>query len=270
MAVTAWGKSPDRRLSLFSLKVRGKPKNQPVNAMNQVVLNNLDHQHLRIHRGHGEHLGDNIRQVMIVPQEFREAQSCYPILFRKKAASDDIEPMALFGFYEQENLFLQGDRWDADYIPLAIQRLPFVIGYARDSFSSDQQPVICVDLDHPRVNQSQGEPVFLAQGGNSPYLDHINSILAELMRGVDQARALTRALQARGLLEPITLSATLRNGQAFELTGFLTIHEERLASLDAQSLDELHSAGHLACAYLALASLSRIRELIRRKEARSS
>ena len=52
--------------------------------MNQYeVLNKDKHRQLRIKTGHGAALGDAVMYAMTYPMEFRDIQSCYPILFTK-------------------------------------------------------------------------------------------------------------------------------------------------------------------------------------------
>jgi hypothetical protein len=47
------------------------------------VLNKEKHRQLRIKTGYGAALGDAVMSVMTFPLEFRDIQSCYPILFTK-------------------------------------------------------------------------------------------------------------------------------------------------------------------------------------------
>jgi hypothetical protein len=46
------------------------------------------------------------------------------------------------------------------------------------------------------------------------------------------------------------------------------VNEDRLASLAGEALGELHEAGHLMPIFMALASLSNLAKLARRKEQR--
>ena len=87
-------------------------------------LNNLDHRDLRIDTRHGAALGDAVAFAPTFPDEFRSLQAHYPIVFRK-SADGALQPVALFGFEDGQNLFLDGERWDATYLPLAIERQPF-------------------------------------------------------------------------------------------------------------------------------------------------
>lgn len=65
--------------------------------------------------------------------------------------------MTLFGFQDQENLFLQQDNWRGCYIPLMLRRQPFLIGQqlVREDGIETTQRVIHIDLDNPRVSQTE-------------------------------------------------------------------------------------------------------------------
>ena len=46
-----------------------------------------------------------------------------------------------------------------------------------------------MDLDHPRVSETEGEPVFLEHGGNSRYLDRVATILQGINQGIEVIEA---------------------------------------------------------------------------------
>ena len=52
------------------------------------------------------------------------------------------------------------------------------------------------------------------------------------------------------------------------LSGFYTIHEENLAKLGAEALGSLHARGYLQPIYMVIASMSKLRDLIERKNKR--
>ena len=224
-----------------------------------VLLNNVDHKNLRVDtKSHSAALGDAVMLALTFPAEFRNVQACYPIVFHK-GADGVFQPFALFGFSDGQNLFLApGDRWDANYIPLAIARQPFMIG------RQDGAPVVHIDLDSPRIGAGQGEALFLAHGGTTEFLDHASSILLALHDGLNAMPAFIDALLRHSLLETFVLDVELDDGRQCRLTGFYTIHEERLRALAADALAELHAAGHLEAIYMTLASLSHLRDLIDR------
>ncbi|MBZ2206288.1 SapC family protein [Massilia soli] len=225
---------------------------------NPVLLNNVDHKDLRVITRRGDAWGDNLMLAVTFPAEFRTLQGHYPIVFRK-SNEGAFEPVALFGFQEGENLFLRDGRWDATDLPLSVERLPFMIGV------SGQELIMHVDLDNPRVSSSEGEPVFLPHGGNTEFLERMNSTLLALHQGLQDIAGFTEALLQNELLESFVFDIELNDGSQNRLAGFYTINEDRLAALDGAVLERMNRAGYLAAVYFALASLSNFRALIERK-----
>lgn len=222
-----------------------------------VLLDSTRHKDLRIDTGRSAALGDGVMFAATFPDEFRNLQSHYPIVFRK-TAEGVFQPIALFGFHEGQNLFLQGDRWDASYLPLAIERQPFLIGRAGESLS------VHVDLDDPRARSGRGEALFHDHGGNTDFLERVRSVLLSLHNGLESVPDFVEALLSRNLLESFALDVELDDGSQNRLVGFYVINEDRLGALDGAALGALHRAGHLAPIFMAVASLSRFRDLIDR------
>jgi hypothetical protein len=222
------------------------------------MLNNVAHKDMRIITQRGARFGDQVMSALTFPGEFRDLQAHYPIVFRK-TPDGSFESLALFGFQEGENLFLGPQGWDATYVPLAIERQPFLIG------TNGEELLVHVDLDSPRVSSSEGEPVFLPHGGTTEYLENINSTLLALHNGMQQQREFIGALLHCELLESFVYDIELNDGSQNLLSGFYTIHEERLSALGGPALEGLHRAGYLGPIYMQIASMSNFRALIERK-----
>ena len=92
-------------------------------------LNNVEHRDLRVITGRGARFGEDVMYTLTFPAEFRNVQAHFPIVFGK-SNDGTFTPLALFGFREKQNLFLDGDKWDALYVPLMMERQPFLIGQA--------------------------------------------------------------------------------------------------------------------------------------------
>ena len=223
------------------------------------LLNNVDHADLRIVPGHGAALGDDIMFAATFPAEFRDIQAHYPIVFRKSDDGATFEPIALFGLEQGQNLFLSPTGWDATYIPLTVQRQPFLIGVDGDEL------LVHIDLHNPRCGATLGEPVFLPHGGTTPFLERANAMLLAIHQGMQATPVFISALVALELLESFVLDVELDDGTQGRLAGFYTINEDRLAALDADVLGRLHRAGYLQAIFMAVASLSNLRALIERK-----
>lgn len=237
------------------------PGNRRHTMSNPVLLNHVEHRDLRVDARRGAAFGDDVMYAPAVPAEFRSLQAHYPIVFQRDAAGG-FHPLALFGLRQGENLFLDGERWDATYIPLAIQRQPFLIGV------SGAEPMVHVDLDHPRVRAGTGEALFQGPGIASEFLERARTTLLMLHDGILATPAFVDALQRHQLLESFVLDIRLDDGSDNRLAGFHTIDEQRLHALDGAALEQLSRDGHLLPVYMVLASLSRFRDLIERMNRR--
>ena len=221
------------------------------------LLNNTEHRDLRVITRHTAAYGDDVMYSLTFPSEFRNLQAHYPIVFGK-SREGTFAPLALFGFREKQNLFLKESGWDAHYVPLMLERQPFLIG------ASPSGKVIHIELDHPRVSRTEGERVFDEQGANSPFLERAGAMLAAIDEGVSSTPAFIAAIQEYNLLESFALDIEFRDGTKQRFTGFHTIQEDRLKQLGPEALGKLHSQGYLQSVFMVVASLSNFRELIER------
>lgn len=229
-----------------------------------VLLNNNDHRNLRIITARGAQYGDDVMFTLTFPAEFRSVQAHYPIVF-SKTPEGRFQALALFGFKQKQNLFLDANRWDATYVPLMIERQPFLIGAGGNG-----ELLVHVDMDHPRISstrdETQGEAVFREHGGTTEYLERINSMLLTIHQGLATMDAFIAALLEHNLLESFVFDIRLADGSQNRLTGFYTVHEERLRSLEAAALERLNKPGHLQAIYMVIASMSNFRDLIERQQ----
>src|SRR3954471_997375 len=170
-----------------------------------VMLNNIQHKNLRVITRQGAEFGDNIGTVVTYPTEFADIQREYPIFFRKDAKTNDYSAIALLGLAKDENLFLEGDRWDASYVPGLIARGPFLIGFQEREEGGElrREPMIHVDLEHPRVSETEGESLFQDNGSNSGYLNSVVSVMRGINDGLAYNKAMFAAFSSLGLIEPL-------------------------------------------------------------------
>jgi hypothetical protein len=234
-----------------------------------VPLNNVEHKALRVITTRSAALGDNVMSAIVIPAEFRRAQACYPIVFQKQPDTGQFLPLALFGFEAGENLFLTASGWDAIYIPLSIERLPFLIGGSRPAQpGATAQPVVHIDLDSPRVSWTEGEPVFLEYGGTTEFLNRVSALLHMLRVGLESTPAFIDALLGLELLESFVIDIDLKDGSHNRLAGFYTVNEERVRALDGKAVATLQAQGHLEPLYMVVASTVHFRDLIDRRNRR--
>lgn len=232
--------------------------------MQYVLLNNVDHKDLRVIGERSAALGDAVMSCLAFPDEFRDLQAHYPILFQKNPNSGAMQAVALMGLQEGENLFLRQRGWDAHYVPLLIEIQPFRIG-TQQSPGQEPQPVIHIDIDSPRISNIEGYEVFLPQGGTTPFLDMVAQKLDRLHTAASESAHFFAVLNDMALLEPLAVEVELIDGSSNRLVGFHTINEDKLYSLSAEELGILQDKGYLQPIYMAVASLSNLRDLVERK-----
>jgi hypothetical protein len=234
---------------------------------NHVLLDNVTHKDLRINRVYGADKADNVNLVRVYPSELGQLQNEYPLFFFKNTETGHFESVALLGFSDNENLYLEESGWNASYIPLTIDRQPFLIGFQEQDVEGmpKQVPVVHIDMDHPAVSETTGEPVFLPQGGESPFLERISSVLMTIHQGYETSESFSKLLVGLELIESLAVDIEFDDGSRQGLAGLYAINEEKLSSLGAGALETLHKKGHLRDVYMMLASLPNLARLIRRK-----
>ena len=228
-----------------------------------VLLDNVNHRHLRIHTERSAGLGDNRHYALALPVEFRHLQAHFPIVFQLVEGDVGFQPIALFGLEEGQNLFLTPTGWDATVVPMSMQRDPFLIGRAQDDTLQ-----LHIDLDSPRiVEPDQGEigtALFLPHGGFSEYLDQVVRLMEDLHAQVQYLPVFIEALIRHQLLEPFVFDMQTPGGEHARLTGLFTVNEEKLAGLPGAALEALAREGHLLPIYMQIASLAQLALLAER------
>lgn len=204
------------------------------------------------------------RNCPVIVQEFQHLAAEYPIMITKNDETGRFVCVALFGFEEGENLFVESSRWQSSYVPLNIQRQPFMIGAKKDD-SGEEGHVVLLDEADERVQTSEGEVLFNERGFPTPFMDKITSILRALQVGYELNEKFVERMLELDLLAPATFEIKFDNGETREVRGLYTIHQDRLRALDQATAGELHQSGFLEPAYMMLASLGQMQKLIDRK-----
>lgn len=230
-----------------------------------VLLNNIDHHDLRVVTGWGARWGDAVNEVTVFATEFEALSRDYPIVFRRDAAGA-FRATVLLGLERGENLYLDGERWDARVVPALIARGPFSIGVPAAGDAGE--PMIHIDLGHPRLSRTEGQPIFREHGGNAPYLDYVAGVLRKIYAGTRIGPAMIAAFDEAGLLEEMTLQLDSGDGRRFNVPNVWTLSAERFAALDGAALARLHEGDFLRCAVWVMSSLENMSALLDRKLAR--
>lgn len=237
---------------------------------NPVALNRDAHQNLRVITSRGARFGENVHIVPVVADELGSLVLDYPVCLVKNQETGQFGLSALLGFEPGENLYLQGDQWDAGYVPLHVRRQPFMLGFSSPDGEGRKQEnaLITIDLDSKRVQETEGESLFADDGIPTSYLQNIQNLLAGLMAGNESTKAFIDSLSEHELIEPALLNITFADGEQKRYEGIYTVSDQKLAELTGDTLQELHVRGYLQASYLLIASLGHVTKLISRKNVR--
>jgi len=216
---------------------------------------------------YGSEYGHQVGAVMILPNEFAKAQREYPILFRKDSETGRFFPVALLGFEENENLFLdENSTWSTRYIPLAMKQGPFLIGLQQQE--AEQRLAIYADLNDSRIQQNTGPALFDADGNASATLNEIRDILSSRHKGSELLEPMLEVFLKYNLLERVMLEIDLSHGPTIKFDAGYTVHIENLVALENDAVVALHKSGFLSLAYNVADSVNNIQRLIDIKNAR--
>lgn len=236
---------------------------------NYVLLNAEKHKDLRVINTRSAKLGDQVMSSLTFPFEFRNVQAHYPILFQQDKNGEH-NPVALYGFEQGENLFLDDSGWHARYVPAMIRREPFVIGFQnqeQDGVEGEVR-VLTIDMEHPRISHTEGENLFQPLGGQTEFLEESANLMEAIYASLDHCRSFIRALQEHELLESANFEISLQDGSKNQLLGFSMLNEDRVQSLPGEVLQSFNEQGFLMPMFMALASMANMDELVQRKNER--
>jgi hypothetical protein len=233
-----------------------------------VLVQNSVHGDVRIDVSQQARLCKGLRNTSVVLQEFKLAALEYPIVLTKNPETGAFSAVALFGFDEDENLYVTEDgQWDAWYLPLNIVRGPFMLGTQQleGSPTENVEHVLLVDMEDPRVNKENGELLFNDRGFPTTYLERITSVIKSLKDGIEETSAFIDVLLKLNLIAPAQLKIEFLNGEHRDVRGVYTIEPEELKRLSVREVQELHEQGYLEPIYALAISFGHIRTLIERK-----
>jgi hypothetical protein len=199
----------------------------------------------------------NINMASIMLHEFSRAASIYPIVFVEDRQKDQFRPLVLLGLEDDENLFVQGDKWKASYIPAIIRRYPFALAKTPD----ESRFIVCIDEESESVSEVEGEPLFNDKGEPGEIMERVKRYLAELQQMDKFTEEFCVYMKERNMFTPLNMKVRvgtkLRN-----ITGAYIVNEERLNALSDESFLEMRAKKYIPVVYSHLSSLPQIERLL--------
>jgi len=203
----------------------------------------------------------DLNATFVAAAEFGDVCREFPIVFVKAGkepdGSDAIAPLAVFGMTQNQNLYVSGERWRAQYMPAVLRFYPFCIARI-----DDQRFAICVDSAHGGVNTEEGQPLFEADGKPSELLAGMQKQLEVLEAEIQRTRLVGKRLLELDLLREMRFDATLPDGKQHTVDGFLTVDDAKVTALPDNIVGELHRSGVLGLVHMHWVSLGNMRRLV--------
>ena len=206
--------------------------------------------------------------VYINAVEFVNAAQHFPIVFvPATVANPQITPIAMMALVPNDNLFVEGSGWDSSvYLPAFFRRLPYLTAPLPNS----DQIAVYIDAKWPALNDTDGEPLFTAEGEHAPALVKAIDFLKLFDEESQRTAQLCSRLQALELLTTMEAEMKLPDGDHIKLDGFMVVDEDKLRALPDAAVLELHRSGALGLVHAHLLSLDNLNRLVLRHARRGA
>lgn len=232
-----------------------------------VLLDPVQHRTLRMAPLTDFSVAGAMHGAFLAVSEFAQAGMHYPIVF--VATGEDGQPpvwspIALLGLAAGENLFVEGTRWEARYVPAFVRRYPFLTA----NIKGEAGRGVMADLAWSGFAAPEGEPLFGADGAPAPALKGAIEFLERFEVEAQRTRQFCALLAELDVLQQMQADATLPDGEVHTVDGFWAVDERRLAALPEARVMEIHRNGMLGLLHVHLASLANLQWLVERKAMR--
>jgi hypothetical protein len=233
------------------------------------LLDPAHHRHLRVGGLADFSITKGMHGAFITATEMPQAALEFPIVFIQSGELDaggkaTISPIVLLGLSQGENLYVDGTRWDARYIPAFIRRYPFLTAHLRNAGATG----VMIDRAWSGFSETEGEMLFEPDDKPAPALQRAMEFLQMFEAEAQRTRAFCARLVELDLLKEMKADATLPGGATLSVDGFHVVDEDKLHKLADAVVLETHRNGMAMLLHLHLASLVNMRQMVERKARR--
>lgn len=221
-----------------------------------VPLNIEKHKKLKIKQDNTFAFAAKQHLVAVTMRELAGAASAMPVIFIKSPQTNDYHFAAITGIEPEQNLFRQDEKWMINYVPWNLQRFPF------DMRGSLEKVNVYFDENSDLVGAEEGHALFDEEGKITPFFDNVQKLLGALAESEVTGRKLIQLLVEYDLLHPILIHVTYATGEQKNLVGMHAINEEKLNSLDDESILSLMRSGGLGVIYTLIQSIYQLNRLV--------
>lgn len=230
------------------------------------ILSADQHSDLTIETGFESKFDDIRATATVIAQELPKLSLDYPVFITKNPSTGEFELSAVMGFSADENLFVQGDKWRASYVPMDVRRQPFqALILEDDNEKGSEQVKVGINVESNRVSSS-GKALFNSDGSSTDFLNHVSEMLGALLSGAQPTKSFLQALADADLIEPVKLDVTFTGSKKVSFEGLYTVHSDKLSDLDDDRVLQFHKSGYLQACHAMIHSIGHIEKLIKWRE----
>jgi hypothetical protein len=200
--------------------------------------------------------------VALNVSELGRACGNFPIVLARNPNDGRLVLMAMLGIRSGENSYFGEQFWESTYVPLAVQRHPFIVGLD-DRVTGAPKLATCLEIDSACLSESDGLPLFNSDGTEGDVLRNANQLLRNMFEAGQFTENFVAKLEELELVVPFDIDLQLPRGAVNRITGLYTLDENRLKALSAEQLKDLQNRDYLAPCHLMLVSLYQLNQLIR-------
>lgn len=222
-------------------------------------LDKNKHANLKLKPGSGYHFASKLTYSHLAATEMAEAAKYFPIVFPGKSEKNEtMLPLALLSLGREGNdLVADNGQWKAGYIPHHIKRYPFIFAALPEK---ENQFVIMVDKDDPKLNETEGMPLFNEKGEPGEIIERLKKFLTGYQVDIERTRKLLAPLEEKEVLVTRTVTQ-VKGDEKKNLVGFRVVDEKKLAALDDATIAQWFRSGLLGIIYSHLSSMSNFRRI---------
>jgi hypothetical protein len=231
-----------------------------------VELSSTQHKGLKVRVNCGVEVAATQQIVKLRVNEVGRAAGGFPIFFTRNAQDGGLVLSALTSFENRQNMFVKDGQWQSTYQPSAIQTFPF---FLMRSASDENSYTIGIDEKSPVFSKQNGELIFEENGKASMQLSRAKVLLEADIQNDIHTFAFGKELEKLALLKSIDLVVQYQDGTNQNITGLITIDEDKMNVLSPEQLHGLNQQGYLVQIHAMLISIYQLNLIIQKQNSRS-
>ncbi|MEM9838191.1 MAG: SapC family protein [Pseudomonadota bacterium] len=224
-------------------------------------LNPQEHGHLKVKPSRMTDYAAPRHMIPLRVTELTQATSCFPVFISRLEGQGTYAISALTSMTPGKNLFVDGENWDATFVPSDMRTFP--IGLMNPPNEGDEPPM-GIDPTMDVFSETQGEPLFGDDGQPSLWVTQTKAQLFDDAQNSVRTHQFLQKLDELGLIVPVTIGVKMASGDVNRIAGLHTINEDALNGLSTDAFEGLRTAGYLPPIYALLFSIVQLNALIQR------